>query len=132
MIKGLSLFANVGVAETYLKDVGVDIVLANELLPDRARFYEHLYPNCQMICGDVTKSEVSDVIVDAALRNNVEFVIATPPCQGMSKAGLKDKDDARNFLITYAIDIIKRVNPKYVLIENVAQQLKTTVLYKGE
>ena len=48
MIKGLSLFANVGVAETYLKDVGVDIVVANELLPDRARFYEHLYPNCQM------------------------------------------------------------------------------------
>lgn len=132
MIKGLSLFANVGVAETYLKEVGVDIILANELLPDRARFYEHLYPDCKMICGDVTQTEISDEIVDIALENNVEFIIATPPCQGMSKAGLKDKDDARNFLITYAIDIIKRVRPKYVLIENVAQQLKTAVLYKDE
>ena len=39
MIKGLSLFANVGIAETYLHQVGIDIVVANELLPERARFY---------------------------------------------------------------------------------------------
>ena len=42
MIKGLSLFANVGIAETYLKEVGVDIVVANELLKERAEFYKHL------------------------------------------------------------------------------------------
>lgn len=132
MIKGLSLFANVGVAETYLKEVGVDIVVANELLPERARFYEHLYPSCKMICGDITQKEISDSIVNLSIENEIEFVIATPPCQGMSKAGLKDKDDARNFLITYAIEIIKKIKPKYVLIENVVQQLKTTVLYNGE
>lgn len=45
-MNGLSLFANVGIAETYLEQVGVDIVIANELLPNRARFYEHLYPEC--------------------------------------------------------------------------------------
>lgn len=31
-IKALSLFANVGVAESYLRDVGVDVVVANELI----------------------------------------------------------------------------------------------------
>lgn len=31
-LKGVSLFANVGIAETYLKNVGIDIVVANELL----------------------------------------------------------------------------------------------------
>lgn len=41
-MKGLSLFANVGIAETYLKEVGVDIVVANELLEPRAKFYTHL------------------------------------------------------------------------------------------
>ena len=132
MIKGLSLFSNVGIAETYLKEVGVDIIIANELLEDRAKFYEHLYPECNMICGDITHKDVIDKVVEEALLRKVEFVIATPPCQGMSKAGLKDKDDARNFLITYAIDVIKKIKPKYVLIENVVQQLRTTVLYKGE
>ena len=42
-IKALSLFANVGLAETYLNDVGVNVVVANELLEERAKFYSHLY-----------------------------------------------------------------------------------------
>ena len=37
---GLSLFANVGIAEAYMKEIGVDIVLANEIDTDRARFYQ--------------------------------------------------------------------------------------------
>ena len=28
-IKAMSLFANVGIAETYLKEIGIDVVLAN-------------------------------------------------------------------------------------------------------
>lgn len=35
-IKGLSLFANVGVAEAYLEDLGVEIRIANEIDKDRA------------------------------------------------------------------------------------------------
>lgn len=30
-IKALSLFANVGIAETYLDNIGIDVVLANEI-----------------------------------------------------------------------------------------------------
>ena len=44
MIKGLSLFANVGVAETYFYENGIDICVANELLDERSKFYSHLYP----------------------------------------------------------------------------------------
>ena len=43
-IKAVSLFANVGIAETYFKDLGIDVVVANELVPERSRFYNHLYP----------------------------------------------------------------------------------------
>ena len=31
-IKALSLFANVGVAETYFRELGIDVLLANELV----------------------------------------------------------------------------------------------------
>ena len=132
MIKGLSLFANVGIAETYLKEVGVDIVVANELLKERAEFYKHLYPECNMINGDITLDSIQKEIIEKSLEKNVEFIIATPPCQGMSLAGHKDPDDVRNFLITYAIKIIKNIMPKYILIENVVQQLTTKVLYNGK
>lgn len=131
MINGLSLFANVGIAETYLNSVGVNIVVANELLSERAEFYHHLYPDCNMICGDIKEKKIRDEIINESIKSKVEFIIATPPCQGMSKAGLKDQNDVRNFLITYAIDIIKKLKPKYVLIENVVQQLKTQLTYEG-
>ena len=38
-MKGLSLFSNVGIGETYLKDIGIEIIVANELHKDRADFY---------------------------------------------------------------------------------------------
>ena len=31
-MKALSLFANIGVAEAYLDEIGVEVVLANELI----------------------------------------------------------------------------------------------------
>ena len=59
-MNGLSMFANVGIAETYLSDVGIDIVVANELLEDRARFYTDVYPECHMICGNILDEEVNE------------------------------------------------------------------------
>lgn len=130
-MNGLSLFANVGVAEIYLKDVNLDIVVANELLEDRANFYRHIYPDCQMVQGDITDDAVYQKIIDAAKKKKVEFIMATPPCQGMSLAGSKNPNDPRNYLIIYAINAIKELKPKYVLLENVTQQLNTKIMYEG-
>ena len=126
-LKGLSLFANVGVAETYLSQLGIEIVVANELEPKRAEFYSHLYPNTNMIVGDITDKKISDKIVEASINEKVDFLIATPPCQGMSLAVKMDNFDKRNQLIYYAIEIIKKIKPKYILLENVPQLLKTKI-----
>ena len=126
-LKGLSLFSNVGVAETYLNDIGIDIVIANEIDDKRAKFYSHLYPKTNMIVGDITDSKIGEKIVEESIKENVEFLIATPPCQGMSLAGKRDPYDKRNQLIYYEIEIIKKVKPKYILLENVPQLLKTKI-----
>ena len=131
-MNGLSLFANVGIAETYLKEVGVDVVVANELLEERARFYQDVYPDCNMICGNIQDPMVFDAIYEEAKARNVQFIIATPPCQGMSPAGKKDPMDARNNLITSAVEMVEHLLPNFVLIENVMQVLKTKIYYDGE
>lgn len=130
-LKGLSLFANVGIAEAYLESIGVDVLIANEIDADRARFYQEVYPNTHMICGDITNDEVRDDIVREALDKGVDFIIATPPCQGMSEAGLRLEFDPRNQLVSYAVEIIQRVQPRFVLMENVPKQL-TTKIRSGE
>ena len=76
-MNGLSLFANVGIAETYLHEVGVDMVVANELLIDRASFYKHLYPDCSVICGDITdfavfRSIISEILYPVYRKKRIE------------------------------------------------------------
>ena len=79
-IKAASLFANVGIAETYLSEIGIDVVVANEIDPRRVALYRHLYPETKMIEGDITSPEIKDQVVDYAVKNNVELLLATPPC----------------------------------------------------
>lgn len=131
-LRGLSLFANVGIAEAYLQEVGVDILIANELIEDRARFYSDIYQDSHMIVGDITNDELRTKIVDEAINKGVDFILATPPCQGMSMAGNRAEFDERNQLIYYAVDVVLRVKPKFVFIENVPTILRTKIVVNGE
>jgi DNA (cytosine-5)-methyltransferase 1 len=126
-IKGLSLFSNVGIAELMLKDIGIEVVLANEILPERCRFYKDIFPNAEIVKGDIRDPIILKSIIKKAKDLQVDFIITTPPCQGMSMAGKKDKNDERNLLITYAIEIIQKICPKYIFLENIPQQLKTYI-----
>ena len=85
-----------------------------------------------MICGDITDEKIRTDIVNESINKGINFIIATPPCQGMSVAGNRDETDPRNQLIYYAIDVIKRVKPDFVMLENVPQQLKTKIKINGE
>ena len=129
--KGLSLFANVGIAETYLKNIGFPIVLANELLDERAKFYHHLHQH-DVISGDITNSEIYSNIIEKAKKLKVNFILATPPCQGMSIAGHMKTDDPRNTLIVKAMDAFKDLQPEFMLIENVPQMFKTSIIVDGK
>ena len=131
-LRGASLFANVGIAEAYLDSIGVDMKVANEFIPQRAHFYQDVYTKTHMICGDIKDDNIRTQIVEEAIERNVNFVMATPPCQGMSMAGNRFEFDIRNELIYYAVDVIKRVNPEYALIENVPTILKTKIAVDGE
>ncbi len=131
-LRGLSLFANVGIAEAYLQEIGVDILIANELIEDRARFYSDIYQDSHMIVGDITNDELRTKIVDEAINKEVDFILATPPCQGMSMAGNRAEFDERNQLIYYAVDVVLRVKPKFVFIENVPTILRTKIVVNGE
>jgi DNA (cytosine-5)-methyltransferase 1 len=131
-IRGLSLFANVGVAEAHFAEIGINMKLANEINEKRAKFYQDVYPETEMICGDITSPEIMAEIVLKSINEDINFIIATPPCQGMSVAGNRNELDERNQLIYYAIDVIKKVKPKFVLLENVPRQLKTKIIINGE
>ncbi|WP_036908413.1 DNA cytosine methyltransferase [Xylanibacter ruminicola] len=132
---GLSLFSSAGVGEAFLSDIGLDIIVANELIEKRANLHNSLYPNCKTICGDIRDDKVFSEIIRSA--KGIEFLLASPPCQGMSIAGKNRHQesmiqDSRNFLIDYVFESIELLKPKYILIENVKQLLDIKLPFKGE
>lgn len=131
-MKVLSLFANIGVAEAYLSNIGFDVVVANELVERRAALYSKIYPKTNMICGDITSSDVQQRITSMSLDLGVDIIMATPPCQGMSTAGQQKEDDIRNSLICPVVDLVKKIKPKYVFIENVPLFYSTMIEVNGE
>lgn len=131
-VNGISLFSNVGIDELFLKKQGINIVAANELLPERAKFYSHIYPHTKMICGDITEQKIFNKMVKIFKDNNCKFLLATPPCQGMSVAGKMSVNDPRNRLIKYVIKFIKIVKPDNVLIENVPTLLNFPININGK
>ncbi len=126
-MKVLSLFANIGVAEAYLYDIGMNVVVANELIERRAKLYSEIYPETNMICGDITDPHIMSKIIEESRIQGVEIVMATPPCQGMSTAGQQEDDDERNKLICYVLEVVKKLHPRYVFIENVPLFLSTYI-----
>ena len=125
----LTLFSNVGIDEIYLKDHGINVVVANEIEKDRAEFYRKLHPDVKMIQGDINDKKVFNKVLKYAKEKNCELVIATPPCQGMSIANATraKNNDPRNSLIKLVIRIVLKLKPKFILIENVPGMEKTFV-----
>ena len=76
-------------------------------------------------------------IVNQSKKMNIDFIFATPPCQGVSLIG-KNKtnddmlSDKRNFLIFDVFDIIDEIHPKCIMIENVARFLKMKFPYDND
>jgi DNA (cytosine-5)-methyltransferase 1 len=122
----LSLFASGGISELYLDKIDkIRVVLANELLKERCDFYRECHNN-EIIQGDICDSEIFNEIIKKS--KNIEVIIATPPCQGMSRVGKMKYDDPRNILFIKVIELTLILSPKYILFENVPEFIKSNFL----
>ena len=107
----MSLFSGGGIGEMRMNETNVDIVIANELLPKRCEFYSFFNPKTDIVNADITKKETKDLLIQKAKQAGVDFIMATPPCQGASLVGKNKnleemKNDFRNYLVFDAVEII--------------------------
>lgn len=133
----ISLFSSAGVGCYGFKQAGFECVATNELISRRLdiqRFNNKCKYDSGYICGDITKDETKKILYSQIELwkkqekiSNVDVVIATPPCQGMSVANHKktNTEIIRNSLVIESIKIIKEINPKFFVFENVPAFMKT-------
>lgn len=135
-INAVSLFSSAGIGELRLPS-NIKVIVANELLPQRAACYCFFYPSSKMICGDISSKRTKQQIISQALAKNCKLLIATPPCQGLSTLG-KNKGqaqyeaDRRNYLVLETFDIIDACDFDYILIENVPKFIEMFFPWKGK
>jgi DNA (cytosine-5)-methyltransferase 1 len=97
------------------------------------RFNNKCSSDTGYILGYITEKETKNKILTEVknwLQKNkqkdIDVLIATPPCQGMSIANHKKKDElSRNSLVIESINLAKKINPKFFIFENVRAFLNT-------
>ena len=120
----IDLFAGVGGLSLGFEMAGFEVALANEFDPSIAEAYKKNRPGTKMIVEDITKLPVDETF--GPYEGKVTAVIGGPPCQGFSQKGSRNSiNDPRNFLFRYYFEVVKRVKPKYFVIENVPNLLTT-------
>jgi len=136
-MKAVSLFSSAGIGELRLKEIGIDVVCANEILKKRSDCYSYFFPKSKMVSGDIRDVEVKMALNECIKKEKPDLLMATPPCQGLSSLGKNKKqeeyvNDVRNYLIFDVFELIDAHNFKYILIENVPRYLKMLFPYKGD
>ena len=120
-----SLFQNVGIGEYYLKHLGLIGAVGNEIIPQRAEWAREVYPDCEIITGDICDSNVFNRLVKLHKEHGCTGVLASPPCQSYTLSNAKrNPSDKRGLLFDPTLEFIQRVNAEWVMIENVPQMLK--------
>lgn len=138
-LNAISLFSSSGIGDLGLHANNIKTVIACELLDERMKLFKHNNPDTKCFCGDIW--DLKNNIIDyyqSTFRNPPFLILATPPCQGMSpngmgkmlsdyRKGLRPKYDERNRLIIPAIQIIKALQPLWVIFENVSNMGNTLI-----
>lgn len=142
-LRAASLFSSAGIGELGIQAAGIDILLANELLPARVALYRENFTH-EILEGDISKKK-HDFIerVQEKLDTEELFLLyATPPCQGMSSNGMgklksevasgrRNHEDQRNRLVIPAMDAAVALKPRWFLLENVPGMEKTEIRTVG-
>lgn len=140
----ISLFSCAGVGCYAFKQAGFQCVATNELSPRRIAIQKYNHKCVReegYICGDITlegtKQQIFDEIAwwkEEQHVSEIDVVIATPPCQGMSIFNHKknDRDIERNSLVIESLNIVKKIQPKFFVFENVPAFMDTECIIEND
>ncbi|MDA7991054.1 MAG: DNA cytosine methyltransferase [Gammaproteobacteria bacterium] len=117
-LSAVSLFSGCGGLDYGLIKAGFDILVANDISKYAVDTYRaNIGKN--IICGDIRTKDVFDGIIAKVANRDVDLMAGGPPCQGFSTLGNKVSSDPRNTLFATYARLVSRIQPKFVLIENV-------------
>ncbi|KXX69664.1 DNA cytosine methyltransferase [Flammeovirga sp. SJP92] len=101
-----------------------DFIVANDInenceLTHVVRYNHQLGLDAQFLCQDITEPDFLDNLLEKVGKHKIDVVCGGPPCQSFSLAGKRKKFDKKDDLFSHYLEVIKVLQPKYFVMENV-------------
>lgn len=121
----IDLFCGAGGLSLGFVQEGFRVVLANDIEQCCIDTYSHNHPEIprqNILLGDI--KVLVENIDKYITEKTIDVIVGGPPCQGFSMANRQRIiDDPRNHLYKEYVEIVKKVKPKFFVMENVRGML---------
>lgn len=117
---GIDLFAGAGGMSLGFEQAGFDVVAAVEIDPIHCAVHEFNFPASKILCRSVVGLTGAEIRLKAGLGDRpVDVVFGGAPCQGFSMIGRRAFEDPRNALVRDFLRIVRELDARYFVFENV-------------
>lgn len=121
----ISTFAGCGGSSLGYSMAGFKELLAVEWDDNAVATFKLNFPDVPIYHGDIAKLSVEEVLKRTGLRPcQLDILDGSPPCQGFSTAGKRCMDDDRNQLFREYVRLLRGLQPKVFVMENVSGMVK--------
>lgn len=120
----IDLFSGAGGLSCGLMMAGFTPIASAEILDSAIDTYKHnicakLGTKPHFMVRDISDLGAKNDLINYAKDTHIYLIAGGFPCQGFSMAGNRIVDDKRNTLYVEMLDIVSRLQPDFVLMENV-------------
>lgn len=121
----ISTFAGCGGSSLGYSFAGFKELLAVEWDQNAVDTFKLNFPDVPMYHGDIAELSVEQCLEMTGLKvGDLDVFDGSPPCQGFSTAGKRVMQDVRNFLFREYCRLLKGLQPKVFVMENVSGMVK--------
>ncbi len=117
--KVLDLFSGCGGLSKGFDLAGYEIIAGNDILEYAGKTFQRNHPKSKFFLGDITDHKIRNKIINYMKEKGCDVIVGGPPCQAYSLAGLRDPNDPRGRLFEEYVEIVKKLQPKVFVMENV-------------
>ncbi len=121
----ISTFAGAGGSSLGYSMAGFRELLAVEWDDNAVETFKLNFPEVPVYHGDIAELSVEETLDMSGLQpGELDILDGSPPCQGFSTAGKRIMDDPRNQLFREYVRLLRGLQPKVFVMENVSGMVK--------
>jgi len=114
----IDIFCGCSGLSTGFSKENFNILIGIDFFESALKTFKKNHPDSKTLNKDIKKitgNEIKKLIGN----KKIDVIVGGPPCQGFSMAGKRQPNDPRNSLFMEYVRLVKELNPKFFVMENV-------------